>query len=190
MILHCLGHSMVCLTSLTISSMAFITNIKAVRMKTTVTLSNDNKIRCVKPKQHVNIYLLTYKQGSGALRCARVITHLKKACSALLRLSLLTSLGTTTLPRGFTLQNTAPRASLQFSKWHPFYSISDPPSSNHFPSMTVVIILKPYSKPKYTWLVNILACLDDSRLAKSGGVAAYQNEQKLLKKTHVDKQFS
>ena len=29
-------------------------------------------------------------------------------------------------PRGSTLQNTTPRARLQFSKWHPFHSITDP----------------------------------------------------------------
>ena len=93
-------------------------------------------------------------------------------------------------PRGFTLQNTTLRASLRFSKWHPFHSIIDLALSNPFQSMTVRIT-NLVQTPTTLWIVqkrnplhfpyihplvvNILACLDVSRLAKSGGVASYQN---------------
>ena len=99
-------------------------------------------------------------------------------------------------PRGFTLQNTTPRASLRFSKWHPFHSITYLALSNPFQSMTLVRIINliqipnalcivqkrnPLHFPRiHPLLVNILARLDVSRLAKSGGVASYQNEKTVV----------
>ena len=88
--------------------------------------------------------------------------------------------------RGFTLQDTTPRASLQFSKWHGV----EQPFSIHdsFWELLTLPVFKsqihfelqfrkwsplhfPHIEPL---LVNILACLDVSRLAKRGWVAAYQ----------------
>ena len=71
-------------------------------------------------------------------------------------------------------------------------STTDPALSNHFQSMTIVRIVNLIQIPNTLSIVqkgnplhfphihplpvNILACLDASRLAKSGGVAAYQSE--------------
>ena len=60
MILHYLGHSMVCLTYFN-NSLSFIKNPKAVWKMTTVTLANNNKISGAKPTWQVSIYLLTYR---------------------------------------------------------------------------------------------------------------------------------
>ena len=44
-------------------------------------------------------------------------------------------------PRGFTLQNTTPRATLQFSKWDPFHSITGQALSDPHQFMTIVRIV-------------------------------------------------
>ena len=59
-----------------------------------------------------------------------------------------------TFPRGFTLQNPIPRASLQFSKLHPFLSITDPALSNPFQSITVVRNVNLIQISNTLWIVQ------------------------------------
>ena len=117
-----------------------------------------------------------------------------------------TALSITLGPRGFTLQNTTPWASLKFPKWHPFHSITDPAWSNPFQSMTVMRIVNLIQTPNTLLIVQkktpcifhkSTLCQLKSQLAwiladllKVEGQQLIKMNRQLIKQTHFDKQFS